>query len=219
MNSSGFDIKNSGFTLIVLMISLTIIGIILVIVFGSFRIGVRAWEHGGTDMIEHQRQRIILQRIKQQLASAIVNKIEIDNDEESFFFKGDEAVLEFTSDASLIPGNDFGRVYVKYIVESDQNDRATLKVYEKNLFLLTTELKRFSPESDEFRELLSDIKHISFKFLKINPDQQLSWFQEWEINDDEGLPDAVQISVQMDNKFSIVHVLARIIQEAKEAKE
>lgn len=216
MSSSDFDHKIRGFTLIELMISLTIIGIILVIVFGSFRIGVRAWEHGEKDMTDHQRQRIILQRLQQQLASVIVNKVEIDNGEESFFFKGNDDSLEFISGASLIPGNDFGRVYVKYIVESDQNDRATLKIYEKNLVFLNTELKNVSPDKEELREVLSDIKHISFKFLKINPDQEFSWFQEWEINEDQGLPDAVQIAVQMDNKLPIIHALARIIQESKD---
>ena len=60
---------NKGFTLLELLISLTILGVIVVIIFGAFRIGIRAWEKGEKDVESRQRQRIVLDLSKQQLAS------------------------------------------------------------------------------------------------------------------------------------------------------
>jgi hypothetical protein len=167
-------------------------------------------------IVKQHRQRIILQRLKQQLASAYVNKIDVQGGEEAFFFKGDESDLEFISDVALIPGHEVGRVYVKYGVETDRNNLKRLKVYEENLVFLNTDLKYFSPNEDMFRELLSDIKDFSFKFLKIDKNQRYNWFQEWDMNNDQGIPDAVQLAVQMDNDTQVIHALARIIPEAQD---
>ena len=64
-----------GFTLLELLISLTIIGLILVIVFGALRIGARAWEKGERDVETHQIQRIVLDNMKRQIASTCLREI------------------------------------------------------------------------------------------------------------------------------------------------
>ena len=61
--------SSKGFTLLELLISLTIIGLILVIIFGALRIGVRAWEKGERDVESHQRRRVVLGLVKRQFAS------------------------------------------------------------------------------------------------------------------------------------------------------
>ena len=40
--------RDAGFTLIELLISLTLLGLLLVLLFGGLRFGIRAWEHGTT---------------------------------------------------------------------------------------------------------------------------------------------------------------------------
>ena len=201
-----------------LMISLSIIGIILVIVFGAFRIGVRAWEHGEADIFDHQRQRIILERLQRQLASASPEKIEM-ADGKNFFFQGNLNELMFISDVSLVPGNKAGQVLVKYVVETDDNGLSALKIYERNVFFLDTPLNDFNAPDDEFYLILAGVNHISFRFLQVGTDRRFNWLHNWDINEDKGLPDAVQVSLQLSENQPRTHMLARIIQKAKEEND
>ena len=107
---------SSGFTLLELLISLTIMGLIVVVVFGAFRIGVRAWEKGEKDVETHQRQRVVLNLIKRQLASIFVHKVGNGN-HRPFFLKGDKKSMEFLSNTSITPGNLSGLLYAIYVVK------------------------------------------------------------------------------------------------------
>ncbi|HMA85584.1 MAG TPA: type II secretion system protein, partial [Desulfosalsimonadaceae bacterium] len=99
-----------GFTLIELLISITIIGVLLVSVMGAFRIGINAWEKGEADIETYQRQQVVLQLVKQQLVS--IRRAEIrKEDTEPYYFKGNEHIVEFISDVSLVPGSHYGRVF------------------------------------------------------------------------------------------------------------
>ncbi|HUL38183.1 MAG TPA: type II secretion system protein, partial [Thermodesulfobacteriota bacterium] len=51
--------RPEGFTLIEVMVTLTIIGFILLIVSGSLRLGLSAWEKGESMKNEYQKFRIV----------------------------------------------------------------------------------------------------------------------------------------------------------------
>ncbi|MBS3759512.1 MAG: prepilin-type N-terminal cleavage/methylation domain-containing protein [Desulfobacterales bacterium] len=207
--------RNKGSTLIELMISLTLIGVIMVVIFGSFRISVRAWEHGEADIAAHQRQRIILQRLAQQLSAAYTGKTDVDNDEEAYFFKADQNGLEFISDVSLIPENSYGRVYVNYRFLPDAEGRLRLMVFEKNRVFIHDGLERIRPEPEDFRVLIRDLQHIGFQFLQIDEDRR-QWVEKWAINKEDGVPAAVRIEWQLEAKMTPVHVMARIVSESRD---
>lgn len=207
--------KDTGFTLIELMISLTIIGVILVVIFGSFRISVRAWEHGEADIIAHQKQRVILERLAQQLSAVYAEKIDFKNEADAYFFKASQNSLEFISEVSLIPGNNYGRVYVNYRVVTDQKGRMKLTVFEKNLVFIHDGLEEIRPDEDDFRVLIDDLQHIGFQYLQMDRDRK-KWVQRWAVNKKEGVPVAVRIEWQLEEKMAPVQVLARIVSEKQD---
>jgi len=47
---------NRGFTLLELLISLTILSLVTVLIFGAFRMGIRAWEKGERNIDGRQRE-------------------------------------------------------------------------------------------------------------------------------------------------------------------
>ena len=147
---------SSGFTLLELMISLTIVGLILVIVFGSLRIGARAWEKGEKDVEMHQRQRIVLDLVKRQIASTFVRVVN-EKDKQPFFLKGDGESVEFVSRVPMVPGNQAGMVYVKYIIkEEDGSDKKSLMFSEKNTLII--EKVREDQEEEDFFELIPEAR-------------------------------------------------------------
>ena len=201
-----------GFTLLELMISLTILGLILVIVFGALRIGVRAWEKGEKDVDIHQRERVVLNLVKAQIAS--VSAAEITGQEAAQFrFKGDAESMSFVSDLPVVPTNTFGTVYVKYRIERAHGKEGyKLIVYEKNLAFIDKEKKMKDPEESEYFDLIPTAGDIRFEYLQYpeNDQDPPEWQESWDSEKKQGNPIAVRIVLQHDEMAYPLTVIARI---------
>jgi prepilin-type N-terminal cleavage/methylation domain-containing protein len=60
----------TGFTLIEVIVTMTILGFILVIIYQIFRLGLSSWEKGESAAEEYQKIRIVSQLLSQQVKSA-----------------------------------------------------------------------------------------------------------------------------------------------------
>ena len=200
----------NGFTLVELLISLTILSIILVIVLGAFRVGVRAWEKGEQDIDSNQRSRIVLDLVKQQLSSIVLKKITVNT--QSFFLKGDAKSLEFVSMLSLDPGNEFGSVYVKYVVKEKEDQKESLAFYERNIVFMDKEFNPENLDDNDFHELISDAREVSFKYLK-QPEEEKAyeWQETWDPEKDSGMPPAVKMILKKEEETAPITVIVRII--------
>ena len=205
---------NKGFTLLELLISLSILGVIVVVIFGAFRIGVRAWEKGEKDVESRQRQRIVLDLIKHQLASTCLREVK-DASQQPLLLKGDNKSIEFVSHIPMVPGNQFGMVYVKYVVEpEDGGKRERLTFWEKNIVLLNKETDMSDLHEDDFFELFPGVQSIAFEYLKGGTDEETSQWQEtWDQAIDEGFPRAIRVILVEDVEKAPIYVIARIEQE------
>ena len=206
---------NKGFTLLELLISLTILGVIVVIIFGAFRIGVRAWEKGEKDVESRQRQRIVLDLIKRQLASICLREVK-DANQQALLLKGDNKSIEFVSYIPMVPGNQFGTVYVKYMVKpEDGGEREKLVFWEKNIVLLNKETDMNDLHEDDFFELFPRVQSIVFEYLKGRTDEETwQWQQTWDQTIDEGFPRAIRVILMEDIERAPIYVIARIELEA-----
>jgi len=206
---------NKGFTLIELLISITIVGVILVIVMGAFRIGIRAWETGERDIETHQRQQIVLSLVKHQLASAGWYKIK-KQDKASFYFKGDSNSLECISGISVSPGNAFGNVYVKYRITPEKSNNSQLfEIFEQNIAGISPEAVLYEADEEGFHELIHGAYAIFFEYLKKTAQGELEWQDDWAPEKDAGLPAAVRLILQMNEQSAPVTMIARMQGEGK----
>ena len=200
--------QDRGFTLLELVISLTIVTVIVVIVFGALRIGIRAWEKGERDVDIRQRQRIVLDLIKRQLASTCVGDVWA-KDQQMVPLKGDSKSIEFVSQIPLTPGRPFGMVFVKYAVKREKSgDREQLAFYERNV-ALPGKRGADSPEEGDFFELMSGMKSMVFEYLKERPGEAAStWQNSWDPQVDAGIPRAVRITLEEDDEKVPIYVIA-----------
>ena len=207
-----------GFTLIELLISITIIGVLLVIVMGAFRIGINAWEKGEADIETYQRQQIVLQLVKQQLVS--IRRAEIrKEDTEPYYFKGDEYTIEFISDRSVVPGNQYGQLFVKYrIREANDGEGVTLEIYETDLITAAGESSVFEPTEEDFHVLLEDMAEIRYEYLV--PDEEADAFKWQAVWDPEvveaDMPPAIRLTIQAAEKTPEVRVVGRTLPEMQD---
>jgi general secretion pathway protein J len=200
-----------GFTLIELLISITIVGVILVIVMAALRIGVRAWESGERDIEINQRQQIVLSLIKQQMASACWDEIQRE-DAEAYYFSGKPDFMEFISSVSIAPENSFGRVYVAYRIVSGEKEGLSLEVAEQSLEKINPDASRYDPGDEEFQELISGAEEMSFEYLMPAKEGQAVWVKNVAPSKDT-LPSAVRFNLKMTEKTPLVSVIARITAE------
>ena len=198
-----------GFTLLELMLSLAIMGIVLLIIFGALRVGTRAWEKGEKDVAVHQRQRAVLDLLSQQIASACIYEIKMGDD--AFYFKGSEGKMAFVSRSPIVPGSVTGVVFVKYMIqEGDGDGEKQLKLYEKDAGFLKEEDVESQREEDLFT-LISGIQDLQFEYLKGGEDNSdQNWQTSWDPSEKTGLPLAVKIVLKQNEETAPITLIVPI---------
>jgi general secretion pathway protein J len=190
------NLINRGFTLIEVLISITLLGVILVTIFGGLRIGFNAWETGEKNLDFQQHQQTILNFMQCQLASARAVSIET-SDDRNLVFIGKPNAMAFVSSHSIMPGNIYGDVYVQYWVEDDV-DGSMLKIYENNTLFesLTGELS--NPSRSGMTYNLGRIENLSLFYLRKGQGES-TWSDQWEwkTEEEEKLPAAIRCVFQI----------------------
>jgi general secretion pathway protein J len=201
--------NSRGFTLLELLIALTIVAVIVVIIFGALRISIRAWEKGERDVDIRQRQRIVLDLIKRQLASTCMSDVLI-RDQQLVSLKGDSKSIEFVSYIPITSGNRFGLVYVQYTVKQEkEGNKEHLSFYEKNISLPDKKIGAGNPDEVDFSELISGMKSIVFEYLKERPEEAAAiWQKSWDPAVDKGVPRAVRVTLEENDEKAPIYVIA-----------
>ena len=210
----GFTSNPSGFTLLELLISLTIMGVILVIIFGSLRIGARAWEKGEADVEAQQREKMVFDLVKRQIASVCAREIEHEEND-AYLFQGDERSVEFMSQLPAVPTTRTGMVYVKYGINETREGGKALALYEQDVVSMRSEGISENPDETDFYTLIPNASFIEFDYLKRPEEDGISpeWQRVWDPESDGGLPMAVRMTFQRDKDTLPLRVIARIHHE------
>jgi general secretion pathway protein J len=205
-------IHSSGFTLLELLISLTIVGVILVIIFGALRIGTRAWEKGEADVEAQQREMVVLSLVKRQISSFCAREI-AHEDKDPYLFKGDERSMSFISRLAAVPAARSGMVYVKYIINSAGDGEDALALYEQDVVSAASKgILEEDLDESAFHTLIPGAHYIGFDYLKRPEEGNMSveWQEVWDPDSDEGFPMAVRLTFKRDKDAMPLRVIARI---------
>src|SRR5512147_2246227 len=132
MKVFGLDYRGqSGFTLLELLISITLLGLIVLITAGALRAGYRSTEQGQNKIEALERFRTSLNIIESQVQSACIIKKKAGSelDLDVFQLKGERTKLQFRSLYSLW-GGARGPVSVIYEIRDEAGRGKTLYVSE-----------------------------------------------------------------------------------------
>ena len=167
-----------GFTLIELILSITILSMIAVIIGSGFRLGLKAWDQGDREAEAVQTMRVLSSLVSQQIKSAYPYKMEID-DEDVVVFKGEEdSMLFVTTLSSPYPG---GFKWVRYLHKDG------MLLYKEGI-LPDKELIDNVPDDEEVLE--TDVEEVKFEYYSDDEDE---WTDSWEYSDK--LPGAVKAQI------------------------
>ena len=156
--------ERSGFTLLELMVSIALLGLLVLVVSGSMRLGYRSLEKGEQKTEALERFIISCTIIDAQIQSAIPLNIS-GSAENRYIVEGTQDTIRFASNYSLF-GGQRGYVVVAYRVETDRNNKHTLYVQEN--------IRGF--ESGKEVKLLEGLDDIRFEyFLRRTADGLDEW--------------------------------------------
>lgn len=171
----------TGFTLLELMISIALIGVIVLILTGAMRLGFRSVDAGEKKIEALERFRTSLNIVEAQIQSEIPLTHVDEDGSTKYYFKGDATTMEFSTNYSLWSGQ-AGYVLVRYNVAPDSSQQKSLLISENIIGMAASrETKLF----DSFDE-------ISFEYFYKGPtDEEGSWIQQW--TDDTTIPEKVKL--------------------------
>ena len=175
-----------GFTLIEVIISLTIMAAITALAFTGLSIGVTSWERG-THQVERLDERATVERLlKRQLSLAdpTESRAKI-QDKPVVLFRGSADRVDFISNYSLADGPcDFRKIGYLF-------DGHVFRYEEKPL-------SGYVPSYDEQIQgrSIATLASMQFRFLKKGNDAENVWQNTWNYGD--GLPLAVEVRIEGD---------------------
>jgi len=180
---------NLGFTLLELIVTLTILGFVLVMVLGLLRLGSGSWERGEAKADHYQKQRIVFNLLSQQVKSSFPYKIKAQKAEGDYIaFLGERDSLRFVSTFSATAKRPEGLVFVIYRVEEGKDAGKILKVFEKRV--LNKDFMEETPEEEQFLTLLENLSEFGFEYFQEGEEEEEvgEWAESWDGKDKRELP-------------------------------
>lgn len=186
-----------GFTLVELVIAMTLMALIAVALSGVLVIGARSASSAERKTEQARRYRTATELIVRQLRSTAGLRLPEDENEERgegedvAYFVGDSDRLSFITAAPQTPENT-GLAVVDYWVEDEQ-----LMMSESPYFVLASE----GTIGVEFEELtfaatlLFDVESVSFEYQRSDLERE-TWANSWDAAEEDALPVAVRIEIK-----------------------
>jgi prepilin-type N-terminal cleavage/methylation domain-containing protein len=125
-----FAVSEAGFTLLELLISITLLVVIIAITMGAMRMGSRSVTSGERKMDAQERFRTVFFLLDAQIQSQVPLTYEEEDGKKKYYFSGDEKNLRFSTNYSIWSGQR-GYVIVDYTVKADDTGKEVLYAGEQ----------------------------------------------------------------------------------------
>lgn len=173
-------LSRNGFTLLELIISIALIGIIVLIIVGVMRLAAQSTESGEKKTEYLERMRTSFSIIDSQIQSYTPLTYEEDA-VKKYYFKGEPQSMQFSTNISLW-GGEKGYVIVTYTVKTGDNGKQVLYASENVVGM----------EGSRETKLLDAFERIYFEYFFKDPTEEKgSWIERWTVT--TGIPEKVRL--------------------------
>jgi general secretion pathway protein J len=178
--------EQKGFSLLELLIAMTLLLLVIVILGGALRLGFRSISAGEKRMDVLERFRSSFGIITNQLQSAVPLTYDEDG-VKKYYLKGDATTLQFATGQSIW-GREMGCVIVSYRLEPGD---------EGKLILYASERSVGRDEAQEV-QLFDDLKALSFSYFGREAiEEDGKWTEEWP--DNTKYPEQLKVNLSRDH--------------------
>jgi general secretion pathway protein J len=182
----------AGFTLLELIISITLVAIIVLIISVAANLGYRSFNAGEKKMNAVERLRSSLTIIDAQIQSGVPLTLE-EGGVKQYYFAGEQDSLKFSTNYSIW-GGQRGYVIVNYRVDTDDRGKRTLFASEYKVGM----------ENQKETKLLEGFDEITFDYYKQDAtEEEGEWITQWV--GEEMMPIRIRINlVRGSNSLSYI---------------
>ena len=180
-----------GFTLIEVMLAMTIFALMSTVLYGAFSLGHSAVEKSQRSFEKNQKLRAVDELLGSYIRSAYPYRASPQG--ATILFAGEQADLTFVSSFSLAMGGR-GMAKVRLFWEGDEKAAGVLRLEEE------TPVRVPSEESNEAHEGLSNglvvregVKEFRITYLDPQSDEE-KWEERWDARERNTLPRAVRLN-------------------------
>ncbi len=186
-----------GFTLIEVMLAISLVALVMAMAYGGFRAAVRASNTGEVIIEENNRLRVVQQFVRRQLMLAQALDIEEEADGERIRFLGDRDRVRFVSP---MPGYlSYGGPYVQQLSIERGMEGYELVYY----YAMYNGYEPGDIEAHDGIVLLEGLARGEFHYLGMDPEnQEVFWADFWEMTDE--LPMAVAVEIDLEREHGQV---------------
>lgn len=205
--------NNKGFTLLELLIAITLSILILVVLGSAMRLGYKAQAKGTERGEVTQKMRILEDRIAWLIRGAYPFYLK-KPDEKKIFFDGKSDRAGFVTSSIDAHGKGLedlaGLKWVSIFADSEG-----LKIREKIFFLEDV----FDDSKGKVYLLDPEVRKIEFEFFEIKEDEKEgAWISEWDPSDKETIPSAVKVKMTLERNGQKVEMPEMIVKTSVQRK-
>ena len=192
--------REEGFTLIEIIIAVTLVALMAVALWSVFRISVVSWARGTGFVDSSQRNRNILDMVQKQLSSiyGLIAPPDLQNGGVLHpIFAGAEDSVQFVSLSSLRFQENPGLTMVSYDVVHDQTGTLSLVEREDRYLGMDADRQSFLDNKEEQPTILfSNLASFKFEyFFRGSNDLPRQWVSDWSARDIGELPAAISMTM------------------------
>lgn len=176
-------LREKGFTLLELLISMTLFLLIIVILGGALRLGFRSISACEKRMDVLERFRTSYGIVMTQLQCSAPLTYDDEDGAKKFYLKGDATTLQFATNQSIW-GGEKGCVVVSYRLETGNEGQLILYAKERSV------------DKEEVQEikLFDDLKTLSFSYFgREAMEEDGKWTEEW--SDNTKYPEQIKVNL------------------------
>jgi general secretion pathway protein J len=205
--------NNRGFTLLELLIAITLSILILVVLGAAMRLGYKSQEKGAERGEMIQKVRILEDRIAWLIRGSYPYYLK-KTDEKKIFFEGKSDRAGFVTSSidthGTGPEDIAGLKWVSIFVDNEG-----LKIREKVYFSEDV----FEDSKGQVYLLDPEVRKIEFEFFEIKEgEKQGDWISEWDPKDKETIPTAVKFKITLERNNQKIELPEMIVKTAASRK-
>lgn len=189
-----------GFTLVEMLVSVTLVALIALCVWGAMRITISSWKRGTDSMDANQQHRATMDLMEKQVASmsALLPPIDPQTGIGQYpIFIGSESAMQFLSPSAFRFQDNPGMTFVEYDVVTGED--GTYSLVEKEAPYLggdPTQGEGSAAGDETTVPIFEHVAGVSFEYFDPGtPDIEPQWVTDWNGMDYMSLPAAVKITV------------------------